>query len=142
MRILKQVNYIGCLTSKLSKYVKIIIKISSDSFLQRILENWRTCKYFASYIFYTIFWSKYFSCNITWINHISLPECVYLQDFWVKCISCFMRRCLMTSWNLRFYFRSWIYQEWNELWKQNNFFKIAKQQKYKMKKIFLTKTST
>ena len=33
----KQINYIGCLLAKLFKYVKISIKISPDSFSQRIL---------------------------------------------------------------------------------------------------------
>ena len=35
MEFLNQADYVGYVTAKLSKYVKISIKISSDCFLQR-----------------------------------------------------------------------------------------------------------
>ena len=47
------------------------------------------------------FFMKFFFCNMTWPSRVSLTDCVYFQSYSVKCISCFMLRHLMTSWNLK-----------------------------------------
>ena len=56
---------------------------------------------FGRNVFFAFFFIKIIFCNVTRTVQVSLPACGYFRCYSVKCISCFMLRFLMTSWNLR-----------------------------------------
>ena len=98
MKFSRQTDYVDCVIAELSKYVKTSMQISQVFFLLRILQKQE--RPVSRSLFFWILWRKMFFCNITKNGQISLPDCVYFPSHSRKCISCFMLRQMMISWNL------------------------------------------
>ena len=94
MKLLKRAAYVRYVIAKLSKFVQISMQTSSDSFLQRILwEFKRTWNQFPGHIFHWIF-DKRFSFVILHKLAKFHYQTVYFPNYSIKCVSCFMLRYL------------------------------------------------
>ena len=61
MNFLKPATYIRCVIAKLSKFIQISMHASSDSFLQRIFENYKGPGTSFQVTFFVEFFDKNFS---------------------------------------------------------------------------------
>ena len=74
------------------------------------------------------FMIKKLSCNVIQTGQIFLPGCICFPSYSVKCISCFMLRHLMTSWDLNIWtFKIWLSLERKKLskWNKEHFFLVS-----------------
>ena len=105
----------GNLLQALFNFQRIFCKKKSDEVCMLIWINFDS---FAILRLCLIF------CNMIYTGQVSLTDCVYFPSCSVKCISFFMLRHLMTSWNLNIQNpKLWFSWEWKELlqWNKKHF---------------------
>ena len=92
MKFLKQATYIRYVIAKLLKFFHISMQTFLDSFLQRI--RWKSRRPWSYFLIKTfLLW--YYINRPNFITR--LPDCVYLPNYSLNCVLCFMLRHLMTS---------------------------------------------
>ena len=87
--------------------------------------------------FHVIFWWKIFFCNIMYTVQISLPDCVCLSHYSVKCVLCFMLKHLMMSLHFNTWkVKIWLSQKQKELskWNRKAFFLVSQVLSFRHKK--------